>query len=733
MHVLGTQMYLVTFIFVSVELVILFYLGIHRLARPDDKTTKLNIILIFLLLVYNTTGGLLPDPKLPGSFFTQEIIAYATGFITPCYFPYYVYHAFGLRQLQFHAYRGVFIFLLLPYLILVGVFLVTTNLQTAQNLLIVPVLYALWVIISLVKAIRQKYRNRLDSKESKVEITVLLLSITPWIGLPVVTYFNLGQPVEALITNLGFLLLFGLQVKRGIKMVRIEHQRLLESEKQLQRWNTDLREQVNQRTEQLEKLNEQRANNFINLVHEIKTPLTLVKNHVDDYFSHHDDSGELQIIKGGVDKLVTDVANLFDLDRFIKGIGIYNHNQISDFSYLLRQAILFFQQYGEKKQITWEENIEEDVFIKADPNAVNRVINNIIENAVKYLASGGNINIILAGVQDNISFIVEDDGVGIDIEKQNKLFEPYFQISHKTTAMQGLGLGLTIVKKIVDELKGSISIQSNPKLSKGTKISVLLDRYFNQRPDISHREAVKLNSTMYDLFDYDLDERPYDSHKKSILLVEDSRAMLHFLYVKLEEKYNIFYAFNGADALKIINGLPATPDLILLDIMMDNMDGYHFAKIISKMKEYNHIPLIFLTAKSTRDDKLKGLQLGAIDYISKPFTFEFLERKIENLFNQMDRNYQAIISSSMYNLNYNRNNRTISKGTTPINVEEQCKLRGLTNRETEIVEALRIGKSYKTIAEELFISERTVTTHIHNIFEKTGVSNKIELINILRI
>src|SRR5574338_1302518 len=163
----GTQMYIITFMFVSIELVIFFYLLIYKLARPDDKTTILNIILIFLLITYNITGGLLPDPNMPGSFFTQEVIAYATGFITPCYFPYYVYKAFGLEKMKFHAYRGVFLFLVLPYLIFVVVFAKTGNLTTAQQLLILPVLYALWVIYSLAKAIQNKYGNNFSSKESR--------------------------------------------------------------------------------------------------------------------------------------------------------------------------------------------------------------------------------------------------------------------------------------------------------------------------------------------------------------------------------------------------------------------------------------------------------------------------------------------------------------------------------------------------------------------------------------
>ena len=115
----GTQMHIVTFIFVSIEIVIFFYLLVYRIARPDDKTAYLNIVLIFLLIIYNITGGLLPDANMPGSFFFQESLAYATGFITPCYFPYYVYKAFSLEKMKFHAHKGVYIFLMLPYLLFV--------------------------------------------------------------------------------------------------------------------------------------------------------------------------------------------------------------------------------------------------------------------------------------------------------------------------------------------------------------------------------------------------------------------------------------------------------------------------------------------------------------------------------------------------------------------------------------------------------------------------------------
>jgi len=254
MLVFGTQMHIVTFGFVCVEILILFYLVIHRLARPDDKISLMDIFLIALLIVYNVTGGLLPDPKLPGSFFIQESIAYGTGFITPCYFPYYVYKAFGLEKMRFHAYKGVTFFLIVPYLLFVTVFAISGNLEEAKNILIVPVMYGLWVLFSLNRAIRFKYQKNFSSGKYRVEIITLFFSLTPWIGLPFITYFDLNQAVEAITTNTGFLLLLALHLKQNVQQLKEEHQRLINSEQQLLTYNERVQEEVNKRTKELESM-----------------------------------------------------------------------------------------------------------------------------------------------------------------------------------------------------------------------------------------------------------------------------------------------------------------------------------------------------------------------------------------------------------------------------------------------------------------------------------------------
>src|SRR5690606_37814585 len=246
------------------------------------------------------------------------------------------------------------------------------NLVSAHKLLIIPVLYGIWVIFSLIKAIHYKYDDNISSKEAKTEIAVLLFSLTPWIGLPIITFFDQSQAIEASITNIGFLLLFALQVKRHIYRTRTEHQRLIDSELSLLDWNTRLQQEVDKRTKELEQINEQKTNNFINLVHETKTPLTLINNYLEDYINKYGSVKELDFVKRGVDKLTNDITSLFDIERFIRGFDVYNHNQISNFSEVLKTRLTLFDYYCQKQSILCKRSIEENVLIKADPNAIDR-------------------------------------------------------------------------------------------------------------------------------------------------------------------------------------------------------------------------------------------------------------------------------------------------------------------------------------------------------------------------
>ena len=720
----GTQMYIITFMFVSIELVIFFYLLIYKLARPDDKTTILNIILIFLLITYNVTGGLLPDPNLPGSVFIQEVIAYGTGFITPCFFPYYVYKAFGLEKMKFHAYRGVYLCLLLPYFLFVIVYAATKSLEIAKNLLVLPVLYALWIIYSILKAIKYKYRNNFSSKESKEEITVLFFSITPWIGLPIVSYFNLSQSIEASITNPGFLVLLALQVNRQIKQLRTEHQKLIDSELRLLNWNTNLQKEVNKRTRELEIINEQKTNTFVNLAHETKTPLTLINNYLEEYISNNNPSEELDIVKRNLDKLSADIVNLFDLEKFNKGFAFYNHNLVCNFSEILKDSVILFKQFGNSIEI--KSTITDNIFIQADPLSINRMINNLIENSIKFSNSHSIIEVTLQKNCDTFKFSVRDYGSGIPVDVQAKIFEPYYQITNPKNNTQGMGLGLPIVKKVIDDLNGNIKVISNPKIAPGTEMLISLNQYavVTNETFVSKLVPKIIAITKEEL---KIEEAFFDEDKQTILIVEDNINMLNYLFKKLRVKYNTYVALNGNDALKKLKELKTLPDLIITDIMMDKLDGYDLTKIISQSSSYSHIPFIFLSSKNAFNDKLKGLKLGAIDYVPKPFSISELLQKIDSILSNAEKQKKAIWNKAFNIVNSNQN--TSKRYTSTVVFEQNCELYHLTTREKDIAKLICQGQKYRDISLSLFIAERTVTKHAQNIFEKTQVSNKIELIN----
>jgi len=721
----GTQMHIITFIFVSIELVIFFYLVIYKLARPDDPSTSLNIILIALLIIYNVTGGLLPDPNLPGSLFIQEIIAYGTGFITPCFFPYYVYKAFGLSKMKFHAYKGVFLCLMLPYFLFVIIYAITSSLQIAKNLLILPVTYSIWVIYSLVLAIKYKYSNNFSGKASKEEIAVLLLSLTPWIGLPVVSYFDLSQAVEACITNPGFLILLALQVNRHIKQLRTEHQRLIDSELHLLNWNTSLQKEVYKRTKELEKINEQKTNTFINLAHETKTPLTLINNYLEEYINSNGQTEELSIVKKNIEKLSNDIVNFFDIEKFNKGIPIYNHAQVSNVSEILDDNLILFREYAKKRKIEFNANVEKNLFVQADPVSINRIIINLIDNAVKFSEDDCTVEIILKSYNEKIIFSVKDCGIGIAPEMHKKVFISYYQIANEKKSIQGMGLGLPIVKKIIEDLKAEIKIENNSRRERGITISVILNEYRKSETEIlfHNMPGKKILINFEEIKEY---ADVFEPGRQSILLVEDNVSMVNYLIKKLRERYNVCAVSNGNEALKKIKGGVVIPDLIISDVMMDKLNGYDFVKIISKYPSYNHIPVMFLSAKATHEDKLVGLGLGAIDFIQKPFKINELLKKIESILINANKQKQATLSSAFNKLN-NPDNLKLNNSYSVF--RQNCDLYKLTSRERDIVKLICKGYRYKLIAETLFISEKTVTKHVQNIFEKLEVSNKIELIN----
>jgi DNA-binding NarL/FixJ family response regulator/nitrogen-specific signal transduction histidine kinase len=464
-----------------------------------------------------------------------------------------------------------------------------------------------------------------------------------------------------------------------------------------------IKEQYQLEAEQ--KIYESKTNTFINLAHETKTPLTLLNHYLDLHIKKVGISQELTNIKQSADKLTKDIVNFFDLDKLDRGLDLYNHQQNCNLSQLVSEVVIMFLPYAEYKQISITSNINQNSVIIGDPEAVIRILYNVIENALRYTPSNGTIEVTLVNKNDTEELSIKDSGNGIPPDFHKRIFEPFFQISTEKKNSQGLGLGLSIVKRICDQLNAEIKIQ----VDNGTNFIF----QFPKAPDNSYSNFVVQN--LYpDLPSNTIEIKPHNPNFKTILIVEDNLSLLSILVNEFQNKYNVLYAHSGNSAIDLLNK-GTFIDLIISDVMMDDGDGLEFFEHISRNKLFSFIPFIFLTAKTDLSNRLDGLSRGAVDYIAKPFVMEELNLKVESILTKLHQNAEAILLSAYSNL---KRNNTIEEKNTLEKSQADLRKYNLSTREIEVLEQLVQGLTSKEIGEHLFISENTVNKHIQNIFSE---------------
>ena len=732
MYFLNTDMHMVTFMITMFELVMLFFQAIYFLERPSDKSRLRYLILLVFLIAYNICSGLFPDPQLLIPVNIQTIVSYMVGFTMSMYVVYYFYKAFELKHLRFFATYGLVLFLFVPFVFLFVVpFLLTANVELSAKLtVVIPFFYGLAFIYYTARALKDKFKQ--SQKENRAigdplyeHAIFAYFSMICWAALPVIVFFGDFQVLEHSVTNAGFLMMSIIYVRSAIRQSRKEYQQLLDSEKNLLRLNRDLRRKVKRRTKRLEQIMEDRKTTFINLAHETKTPLTLINNYLDDYITKSKMTPELSVIKRNIARLTADIVNFFDIESYEKGFSMYNHDQVSNFSVLLMAKLVLFETAAKKKELKFQSKVQEGICVRAHPGAIDRIVNNILDNAVKYSSDNGTIFISLIKEHDKALFSVKDMGAGIPPEHHPRIFDPYYKLSVHGKNSEGMGMGLSIVKRIVEDLKGEITVESEPGL--GTEISLLVPLYKGQAID-SHEMSVNAGDVEFAFNQALLQESLNNDGKPFILIVEDNPEMMNFLIKKLKVEYNIAIAKNGTEALQRMEKLSSL-DLIISDVMMAGGDGFEFCKSVYGMDRYAHIPFIFLTAKAGPEDRLKGLGLGAVDYIQKPFKMEELQRKIEAILSNLKRHRTAVVfrayQSMLADTGPVSRNMTLKRCV----FTDNCIKYHLTSREVEIIKWLIKGIPYKVIGDKLNISDKTVAKHISNIFSKVGVGNKVELIN----
>ena len=391
--------------------------------------------------------------------------------------------------------------------------------------------------------------------------------------------------------------------------------------------------------EKQEELIDAKMEFYTNVSHEFKTPLTLIQGPIDKLIRE-----DLQADRQNLYALMK--QNTLRLRKYIDEILLFRKIQTNnqelkvseqDFLHFLKPITDAFRFQTQSNNITFAVNCSEQT-INAwfDEDKMEKVLMNLLSNAIKYTPNNGavSLNIVTSDSGAKIAITVRDSGPGIPKNEQEKIFDEFYQ-SKTNPSIEGIGIGLSLVKSLISLHKGSLSLRS--EVGEGAAFKIILpiskDAYSN-----SEINAHKSNTAKYDRTEvHFLNQASNSSVVKSdykILIVDDNHDIRSFLKGELETRYHIVEAENGKKALDI--AIAERPDIIISDVMMPEMDGFELCKAIKTNEELCATHVLLLTAKTSDESMISGLEFGADDYIAKPFNIDILQIKVRNILRQME-------------------------------------------------------------------------------------------------
>lgn len=397
--------------------------------------------------------------------------------------------------------------------------------------------------------------------------------------------------------------------------------------------------------ERQESLNQMKLQFFTNISHEFRTPLTLILGPLEQIISNYEGSNwmykQLNSIEKNASRLLRLIDQLMDFRKFEN-----NHLQLkaseNNIISFVENIYLSFKQYADLHKFKYH-FIHEERFIYAwfDRDKMERVIFNLISNAFKYTPDGGDIQVVVRRQGECVEILVVDNGIGMAEQHLEKIFERFYEIDHndsrlKTKYSKGTGIGLALAKGIVELHSGKIKVES--KENEGSTFTLILPlgkSHFidDQLKMDTERELLVKSDEIDDLLGEVIPEKfagiGLAKNTPCILVVEDNTEVRNYIVELFTNTYQILEAATGKQGLQ--EALQNVPDLVISDVMMPEMDGIELCKAIKSNIKTSHIPCILLTARTSVTYKHEGLEMGADDYINKPFNVKELKIKVKNL------------------------------------------------------------------------------------------------------
>lgn len=391
--------------------------------------------------------------------------------------------------------------------------------------------------------------------------------------------------------------------------------------------------------DRLRELDELKTNFFTNISHELRTPLTLILSPLADIQNQVKAipiREKLGVIRTNAQRLLGLVNEIMDLAKVEAGKLELQQSKI-DLQALVKRNVFSFESLAQIRRVQLELDYAPGaITVFTDRNKLEKIIQNLISNAIKYTRAGGRVNVRVQQEEEQFTFEVEDTGQGISPSDLSRVFDRFYQV--KQGSLQGgTGVGLALARELAELMGGTLTASSI--VGKGSIFTLNIPMQVlspSQQEEVLKQEVKEIVEDSKKSYDTVFAPITIAGEKPRLLIVEDNPDMGKYLVQILEGQYQCVLATDGEEAIKQLKN--GRFDCITSDVMMPNMDGFELRAAINQNKDWKQIPFLLLTARYLEADKIKGFQLGIDDYVTKPFSTLELQARIQNLVaNKLER------------------------------------------------------------------------------------------------
>lgn len=441
-----------------------------------------------------------------------------------------------------------------------------------------------------------------------------------------------------------------------------------------EKWN---RLQSQREKEQEHRINKMNMSFFANVSHEFRTPLTVIAGPISQLCQNPEIKGEehhlLQVVNRSVNRMLHLVNQMMDFHK-LENDTLRLEVKRQDIIGYLKQTAEFFAVNAKDKSISFRTHGLDDNFLMwMDADKVDKIMNNLLGNAMKYTPAKGEVALSFDVVsreeaaplfgqteemtdQQYVKVCVTDNGVGIPVEKREKIFERYYQLQSTKSGNSfnwGTGIGLYYARSLALLHHGALKVVDNPE-GQGSQFVLLLpinkSAYKeSELADMEQSQAVLFPLQTSDKVtlehgsaDQESGQKSEDQNKPHLLVVDDDVEVIHYLKLLLGQQYRVTCRFDAESALETLQRQDQEVDLIMSDVMMPGTSGVQLCQQIKEDAQLCHIPVILVTAKTTVKDQVEGLQAGAMAYVTKPFDPTYLQALIKSLLDSRNHTRQLL-------------------------------------------------------------------------------------------